>query len=277
MMNRLKTSAGERLRSEPLVETTLPVSYAADAMRGAMVLGTDGRPYISVKIGGTYQWGLAVIGQSDGSVAIGVTAPISLAAYPSGSRTPWLQIVGETADTASQLVYGAGSLTPAILVARAGGNIAAPTVPGTLTCGQVSYYMYDGAGGFGQTSRVVGFAESATSGNTPGGVRVEVATSGNAVPNSEAVRVTSAGNVLIGNTTGTERLSVTGNIAATSSGNTFMVGGTAVVGSRKAGWGAATGTATRTTFATSTVTTTQLAERVKALIDDLISHGLIGA
>lgn len=36
-------------------------------------------------------------------------------------------------------------------------------------------------------------------------------------------------------------------------------------------WAAASGTATRTTFATSTVTTAQLAERVKALIDDLQS------
>jgi hypothetical protein len=35
------------------------------------------------------------------------------------------------------------------------------------------------------------------------------------------------------------------------------------------GWAAASGTATRSTFATSTVTTAQLAERVKALIDDL--------
>lgn len=53
--------------------------------------------------------------------------------------------------------------------------------------------------------------------------------------------------------------------------------GTKVVTSRRTGWSAATGTPTRTSFATSTVTTAQLAERVKALIDDLISHGLIGA
>lgn len=46
---------------------------------------------------------------------------------------------------------------------------------------------------------------------------------------------------------------------------------------KKTGWGAATGTATRTTFATSTVTTAQLAERVKALIDDLLAYGLISA
>jgi hypothetical protein len=48
---------------------------------------------------------------------------------------------------------------------------------------------------------------------------------------------------------------------------------------RKTGWSTATGTATRATFVTSTVTTEQLAERVKALIDDLhniAGHGLIG-
>lgn len=46
---------------------------------------------------------------------------------------------------------------------------------------------------------------------------------------------------------------------------------------RPSGWTAATGTATRTTFATGSVTLPQLAERVKALIDDFISRGLIGA
>lgn len=47
---------------------------------------------------------------------------------------------------------------------------------------------------------------------------------------------------------------------------------------QKTGWGVATGTATRTTFDTTTVTTAQLAERVKALIDDIHStagYGLI--
>lgn len=50
----------------------------------------------------------------------------------------------------------------------------------------------------------------------------------------------------------------------------------AVVTTRRTGWGAPTGAATRTGFATSSVTLEQLAERVKALIDDLRSHGLIG-
>lgn len=59
----------------------------------------------------------------------------------------------------------------------------------------------------------------------------------------------------------------------------IRVGGTAILGARKTGWATATGTATRTTFDTSTVTLPQLAERVKAIIDDLHStagHGLIG-
>jgi hypothetical protein len=54
---------------------------------------------------------------------------------------------------------------------------------------------------------------------------------------------------------------------------------TQILTARKAGWTVATGTATRTTFDTATVTLSQLAERVKALIDDLhqtAGHGLIG-
>jgi hypothetical protein len=54
-------------------------------------------------------------------------------------------------------------------------------------------------------------------------------------------------------------------------------GGVQIIGARQAGWGVPTGTATRTTFATSSVTLEQLAQRVKALVDDLTLHGLIGA
>lgn len=45
----------------------------------------------------------------------------------------------------------------------------------------------------------------------------------------------------------------------------------------QAGWTAATGTATRTTFDTATVTLPDLAQRVKALIDDLTASQTIGA
>jgi hypothetical protein len=59
----------------------------------------------------------------------------------------------------------------------------------------------------------------------------------------------------------------------------YQVGSTQVINARKTGWAVATGTATRTTFDTTTVTLPQLAERLKALIDDLhatAGHGLIG-
>lgn len=52
--------------------------------------------------------------------------------------------------------------------------------------------------------------------------------------------------------------------------------GTAPV-AKRTGWGAPTGTATRTTFVTGSVTLPALAEHVKALIDDLTAYGLIGA
>jgi hypothetical protein len=64
------------------------------------------------------------------------------------------------------------------------------------------------------------------------------------------------------------------NIAANK---VYRINTTQVVGARKTGWAALTGTATRSTFATGTATTQQVAEALKALIDDLTSHGLIGA
>lgn len=73
--------------------------------------------------------------------------------------------------------------------------------------------------------------------------------------------------------TGSGNIDASGKVTASS----FFVENNQVVSARKIGWTTPTGTATRATFATSTVTISQLAERVKALIDDLMSHGLIGA
>lgn len=87
---------------------------------------------------------------------------------------------------------------------------------------------------------------------------------------------------------GVGAIASTGNISglqvsAVNGGNNGILTPTAlqfqglpVIGTRKTGWTAATGTATRGTFVTSTVTLPQLAERVKALLDDLIAHGMIG-
>lgn len=72
--------------------------------------------------------------------------------------------------------------------------------------------------------------------------------------------------------------SVTGSFPGHGSVNIkteYRVEGNKVLGARITGWGAPTGTPTRTTFDTTTVTLPQLAERVKALIDDLMTHGMI--
>ena len=73
--------------------------------------------------------------------------------------------------------------------------------------------------------------------------------------------------------TGTVRFGDTVNIAS----GVLQMAGTQVVTTRQTGYTAMTGTADRgTAYATSTITLQQLAERVKALQDDLTTHGLIG-
>lgn len=58
----------------------------------------------------------------------------------------------------------------------------------------------------------------------------------------------------------------------------LTVGVNQVINARKTGWASnPTGTLTRTTFDSGTVTLPQLAERVAALITDLRAHGMIGA
>lgn len=64
---------------------------------------------------------------------------------------------------------------------------------------------------------------------------------------------------------------------ADAAGGRVEIEGQKVVGERVTGWGTPSGTATRSSFATSSVTLSALAERVKALIDDLKTHGLLGS
>lgn len=66
------------------------------------------------------------------------------------------------------------------------------------------------------------------------------------------------------------------NVARILSSGAYQINNNQIIASRRTGWTAPTGTPTRTTFVTGSVTLPQLAERVKALIDDLTTHGLIG-
>lgn len=93
------------------------------------------------------------------------------------------------------------------------------------------------------------------------------------------IRVNSTGGLIIlNNNFDTElfELRESGSFQLLNAAASYLIGGNVVLTGRKTGWGTMTGTATRTAFDTTTVTTQQLAERVKALIDDLRSHGMIG-
>lgn len=59
-------------------------------------------------------------------------------------------------------------------------------------------------------------------------------------------------------------------------GGTYGVAGTQVLGARITGWSASSGTPTRSGFSTSSASTSDVAEALKALIDDLFTHGVIG-
>lgn len=87
-------------------------------------------------------------------------------------------------------------------------------------------------------------------------------------------------------TSGTWSMATSGNVTHSgssgltynlnSSSGKFQILATQVVGPRITGWAAATNTKSKATFDTTTVTLPNLAARVGQLIDDLMTHGLIG-
>lgn len=72
----------------------------------------------------------------------------------------------------------------------------------------------------------------------------------------------------------TGNLTLSGDVSL-SANKKLKVNGNAVVGDRDIGWTAATGTPNKGSFDTSTATTANCAERIKALEDALRAHGLI--
>ena len=73
-------------------------------------------------------------------------------------------------------------------------------------------------------------------------------------------------------------LTMTGQFVNLDVTTSYKQGSTQVVGSRKTGYVNQNGTADRgSAYATSTITLEELAERVKAIQDDLMTHGLLGA
>lgn len=288
-LDKVRTGTGRRFRAEGLQETALPIPYNAAAMPGATVLGTDGRLYNSVKdsgdpleaIAGQYAWRVPlwldgterlILGNAVSRSVGGASAPRTLQ-IETGSNSfdtfgTGISVIRNSEDaTAGQIILGKtrSSVTGGSTPVQSGDSLGTFAFSGASASGGLA----------SSRAGTRGFVESINS--TDFATALLFLTSQNAGGVIERARITSNGNFLLGNTTGTERLSVTGSIQLTNTADSYKVGANNVIGSRKAGWAAPTGTATRTTFATSSVTTEQLAERVKALIDDLTSHGLIGA
>jgi hypothetical protein len=253
-------------------------------MPGASVLGTDGQIYTSIKIGGTYQWSKAPAALGTGELLIGdITEPrndILVAVGVGGTQfIPAIQVEGADNTRAGISVINTSAdpnaaATPRFIIGKSRGQSGAVINNDFISV--MSFMGHDGTNmipGAGITVEVDG---TPATGDMPMELYLRTREQGS-LGVSRRLKVTPNGNVLINTTTGTERLSVTGNIQLTSTADSYKVGTNNVVGSRKTGWAAPTGTATRTTFDTATVAVADLAQRLKALIDDLTSHGLIGA
>ncbi|MGE0180211.1 MAG: hypothetical protein AB7O91_10380 [Sphingomonas sp.] len=119
-----------------------------------------------------------------------------------------------------------------------------------------------------------------------------VAVSGGSIGGLSTLSVTGLGGFTIGSVAGVNRIDCTGgSFYFLGSGNgyapirtgsltvtgTISIGGSQIAGARRLGWTSPSGTAARSGFDTASATTEALAQRLKALIDDLIAHGLIGA
>lgn len=126
-------------------------------------------------------------------------------------------------------------------------------------------------------------ATSQTATSTGTGVAVYV---GNAAGELTLRKLQAGTGVSLTVSAGAVRITATGgggsSLGATVTASVFLatdfyrVGADQVVGPRKDTWSTPTGSASRLTFNTATVTTAELAERFKALFDDLVSHGMIG-
>ena len=173
--------------------------------------------------------------------------------------TPSVEVYSETsADDQFHARVGGSAAARVLLESAGGGDLASPTTKnngGHL--GRVSFGGYDGSSWSGEQAAVIGAATEEWDGSGHGTKLVFRITADNATATTDVVKVDANGLDLI-------------------DGDVFKVSGTQVVSARQTGWTAPTGTEDRGTFATSTVTLPELAERVHALIDDLTTHGLIG-
>jgi hypothetical protein len=168
-------------------------------------------------------------------------------------------------------------------------NTAATFSPGIATTGAVTPFTFTSASNTGQTAstEIVGFNAnlSATRTWATGAITrqreflIQAPTysfvAASIITNAYTAYVSGA--PIVGSNatiTNSYALGVDGKLNLLN-GNLFNTG-TQVLGPRVTGWTSPTGTASRAGYATTTATVTQLAQTLKALIDDLTTHGIIG-
>lgn len=247
--------------------TVQPLAPSATSDCGVMTVKAQNA------IGAIYNGGqLALAGGNGGASAVGGAVVID---GGDGSTGGAVQINGGTA-------FGSGS---------AGAVEISAGDSGSGFGGSVNVYAGDGGQGgqfyftagtgvsTGGDFNVVG-GEASGSGGAGGSVYLNAgnATAGGGSTGGNLYLTSGAGETNGGSISLFSGLVPTATIEVTDDGSSSLLGlhGATPV-AQSTGWGAPTGTATKTTFDTATVTTAQLAERVKALLDYLIARGDIGA
>jgi hypothetical protein len=164
----------------------------------------------------------------------------------------WVLTRATDANVSSEIVAGIFVFVAEGTTNADAGFVLTTNNPITLDTTSLTWTQFSGAG------QITSGAGLTKSGNT---IDVVTASSSRIVVNADSID-----------------LATTGIVAGTYRSVQVDTYGRAIAGSNpsRTGWTASTGTATRSALATSTATTTQVAERLKALIDDLIALGILG-
>jgi hypothetical protein len=263
------------------VQPTTPAPQSVDTP--AYVPGSvDNATLGAASVGTANIQNAAVTNAQIGSAAVG-TANIQTAAITSAligsAQINDAHIASLSADklTAGNVTVG-GSGVPGQLIVRDAGSGAQGYIGGTTDGGWLKALAIGGSGVGSAKVKVgnTGVVTIAMDGGdsftvTSGSLTVTVNGSGVKVQNGSNYSLILQDGILTTNGSNSTILGLSGSTPALS------INSRQVVGAYRSGWTAPSGTATRSGYTTSTATAVQVAEALKALIDDLTTHGLIGA